>query len=204
MIFFEEKKIAFLFPARNGSTSAVDFLRKSKLKYVALSNRHISLKEAKNCYPQIKDFIIYCFFRNPIERVASCITYELNNINAKNIIRVFNNNVKEKDYKNFLDVYFKNKVQSFVAGRYFLPQWSYYLNNANVKVLDFNNYESELRIASKNLDLENIKIEKENGSKYEAFGINKSEFIYWLTPYMKNYYADDCKFMYENFGRKIE
>jgi len=204
MILFEEKKVAFLFPARNGSTAASKFLRKSKIKYIALENRHIPLKDAKNNFPQIEDYTIYCFFRNPIERVASYITFDLDNVYAKNIIKIFKNDVKGKDYTNFLDVYFKNKVDSYIAGVYFLPQRSYYLNDLNVEVLNFANYESELRRASQGLDLDDIKIERQNQSKYEDSEVNKIEFISWLTPYMKEYFADDCKFMYEKFGYKIE
>lgn len=204
MIFFEEKKIAFLFPAKTGSSTAVHFLKKSKLKYTEVLNKHVSLKGAKNEFPQIKDYVIYCFFRNPVERAASYIIFDENNIYSKNILKIFKSGIKDKDYTNFLDVYFKNKINNFTLAHNFLPQWTHYLNGPNVEVLDFIKYEPELRRASQSLDLDNVEIKKENESKYEDFGVDKSEFVSWLTPYMKDYFADDCKFMYEKFGRRID
>lgn len=201
MLLYEELKIAFLFPVKTGSTTATEFLKQSKFKYRYAEDKHVFLSQAKKLFPQLEHCKIYCFFRNPIERFASHIVMVNGNPSGQNILNAFKNKISGKDYINCMDVYFKNNSRYF--GGYFLPQFPNYLNASNVHALDFANYDFELRKASQELELDTVEIKKENIGQYDKLNIDKSELVAWLTPYMKDHFAEDCKFMYEKFGRRI-
>jgi hypothetical protein len=203
VILFEDKKVAFLFPAKTGSTTVVNYLNHSCLQKTIHEERHLFLDEALKIFPQIEDYKIYCFLRNPVKRFASYLMMSSINQPIKNLIQVFKSGIKES-YFDFINAYFnKNKYLNSYDYRLSAHQIRYF-NKPNVVALDFDNFEFELKSASKNLELSNALVRHNAKGSYELNGIDKQEFLNWLLPFVKTEYADDCDLWQEKFGRKID
>lgn len=203
MIFFEEKKIAFVFPAKTGSTTAMNFLLQSKLKMTVSDavKKHLTPKEAKDKYPILKDFVFYSFLRNPVERFVSALTVSAHEPQFKKLITIGSENPSEKA-DDFLNVLYERN-RHLVPQIFFKPQ-SEYFDSSDIVALDFDNYESELRRASAGLGLENVILNTENKTNYENAGANKNNLIKWLTPYVKKKYAKDFELLIEKFNKSLD
>ena len=117
MIFCKERKIAFFLPPRTGSASLIYIL--SNVGFSITAYRHIFYSKALEIYPQLSNYKLYGFFRNPEDRFVSAIK-ACERTKTENIREVFNNYI-------FL----------------FNPQTNF-LVQPHVTVLDFDNYEDEL------------------------------------------------------------
>lgn len=186
MILFPEQKIAFVFPARTGSTTAVNFLTFSKLKYIKHPDRHIFTDDAILVYPELKNFRIYAMLRHPAEVLASAlISFDCAHQAVKNLFKIAEKNITDS-YFDFMEVYvLKNKLTS----SQYMPQHRYF-NYPNVTVMNYRNYESELRLATKDLDLSNVTIGKFNTNDYSKLNIDKNTFVNWLLPFVQKQYPE--------------
>jgi hypothetical protein len=114
MIFNKEQKIAFLLPPRTGTASLIDKL--SNYGFVESPYRHLFYSKALEIYPQLAEYKLYGFFRNPEDRFISAT-----------------NACSDKEFKYTFSKY----IFLFSQQINFLPQ-------PHVTVLDFDNYEEEL------------------------------------------------------------
>lgn len=202
MIFFEDQKIAFVFPAKTGSTTAIDFLSQSSVKVFVSEtiDQHLTSEEAKAKYPALADFTFYSFFRNPVERFVSALSMSADMLPIKKLMAIGSSNLA-KGVDDFINVYFERNKH--LTPRIFYKPQIDYVNCLNVVALDFDNYEAELKKASQSLGVENAVIDKKRKTNYEEIGVNKENLMKWLTPYVKKNYSEDCKFWAEKFNKYV-
>lgn len=201
MIFCEEKRIAFVFPAKTGSTAARHFFNQSKINvfFDDFSLRHATADEAKFKYPFLKDFTFYAFCRNPIDRFVSSLFESLAIPTIKRLVLLGSKDTVGGMHE-FMNVYYE-RHKSFVEV-FAKPQVHYFQDKAVIP-LDFDLYESELRKVSSNLGMEDVVIEKKRKTNYEEEGANKTNLRKWLTPYVIKNYSMDCEFWVKTFNKPL-
>jgi hypothetical protein len=197
MFIFEEQKIAFVFPPRTGSTTAVEFLASSKLKFVQHSYRHVLPEDAFSTYPHLKAFKVYGFFRHPAEVFTSVLlSQNPSHLSVSKISNLIEKNVKD-GYFEFMEVYFKRN-KDLIFNDMTMCQHKYY-RHFGVIPLDFRNFESELRRVTSNLDLNAVKIGLLNVTENDK----KARFADWLTPFVAKEYPDDFALWQEKFEQRV-
>lgn len=201
MVFFEEKKIAFIFPAKTGSTTARDFLSQSKSKVFVCehADHHLTPEKAKAKYPIVNDFTFYAFCRNPIERFISALFMNIDFWQIRKLVSVASKNPNGGLYE-FMEIYYERNSQYFEI--YLKPQTQYF-SNPEVKVLDFDNYKSELIRATEGLGLEDAILREKRKTDYEGEGANRSNIIKWIAPYIQKNWAQDCEFWVKSFNKPL-
>jgi hypothetical protein len=201
MLIIDEHKLAFAFPAKTGSTTAVQFLSNFKGDVTVLPQKHHLPKDVVKNYPQIKNYRVFCFLRNPVDRFVSALSM-FNGGYFSDLLRVIKNS-DDLDVDGFLKKYFLGKFLGDLKPddpkRYiFMPQIGY-LDECDVVALDFDNYESELRKVTKDLGLDEYEVSHSNKSKDPDLYKVKSKFV----EFVKNQYQDDCELWVSQFGRQL-
>ncbi len=197
MVLFRESKIAFLMPAKTGSTTAVSFLYNSKQATV-FDATHARPLDALKLAPDLAECKVYCFLRNPAERFISSLIMDADkHYFAKNFLNALSRE-NVTDCKDFVDVYYvRNKA--YFGNAFFIPQ-SQYFEHLNVTALDFDNYEAELRKATEGLGLDSFSIGWENKGAHDK----KKEMAKKVVSFVKKEYAQDCALWEEKFGRRMD
>ncbi len=196
MVLFKDQKVAFLLPPKTGTTTAVKFFRNSK-EATIFEGIHLQPEIALEKAPEIVDYKIYCFLRNPVDRFISGLLMFQEHQFIKNLLNVLSKD-SVTDCKDFIDVYYlknKSKVPKII----FCPQHIYF-SGLNVTALDFDNYESELRKATVGLGLDNFSIGWEN----EGLHDKKKEMAKKIVSFVKVEYAKDCELWFQKFGRSLD
>jgi hypothetical protein len=201
VVLFEDKKVAFLLPAKTGSTTVLNYLKHSSLQKTITEERHLYLSEALDQFPQIKEYKVYCFVRNPAKRFASFLMMQLDKQPIKNLINVFKKDIKQ-GYFDFMGAYFLNNRYSYNY-RLSAPQVNYF-GEANVIALDFDDFDAELKKATQDLGIGPAEIKHSGRRDYESEGVDKQKLVDWVMPFVKVEYADDCRLWEERFGRRID
>lgn len=192
MRYCHERKLAFFFPSRTGGVTLTNYfnywmvpvLNPTVYEWKAsdfpednsVKVRHIFPKEAEKFIPEIKDYKRYIFFRNPLTRFASmCSKYKQidPNVTIARIVKYFDN------YKNSL---------------FFAPQIKYY---DNVELLDFDNYELEVKKIGAMFGRTDFTIYKYNSHPYF-----KSQLTDEVKDFVKLVYAEDYKLGKEVLGKE--
>lgn len=143
MLFDKQSKQAFMFPPKCGTHTVSAFLRNCGWKLV--KEQHFVLDQLVKLYPNLSNYQIYVFVRDPLLRFESAILH-----------------VKQKQrdvFANFLskhgiekpveDISYEELIPLFPAlSRQFAwifdPQSKWH-QGSNIKALDFRNMEAELR-----------------------------------------------------------
>ena len=197
MVVFKDHKIAFLFPPKTGSTTAAKFLMNSK-DAVAFDDRHATPKKAIGLEPNLNEYQVYSFLRNPAERFISGVLMFKEYKYTQQLIKVFSRD-DIADYKDFIEIYYERHKDTYFAGL-LLPQARYFNGDFEVTALEFDNYESELRKATAGLGLDGFAIGWENKGAYGG----KKEMAKKVVSYVKTKYAEDCELWFQKFGRRID
>lgn len=198
MLIVDEHRIAFAFPAKTGSTTAVKFISNFKGATKVLPQKHLLPSEVVKDYPQIKDYRIFCFVRNPVDRFVSAMCMNGTEPFIKDLATAVCK-TEDLNVDEFLQKYFLGGVQHGPFRRYmFLPQIKYF-QGFDVTALDFDDYETELRKATEGLGLSDIKVTRENEGDSEM----KKQLTFKVTSFVKAEYAEDCAFWEGKFGRRI-
>jgi hypothetical protein len=196
MVLFKDKKVAFLLPPKTGTTTAVKFFRNSNQATI-FEGIHLEASVAVKQAPEIVDYKIYCFLRNPAERFISGLLMLKEHYFINNFLNALS---KESvtDCKDFVDVYFlrnRNKIPSII----FCPQHIYF-DGLNVTALDFDDYEAELKSATKDLGLDDFSIVWENEGTHEK----KKELAKKVVSFVKKEYPKDCELWLQKFGKSLD
>lgn len=184
-------------PAKTGSTTAVKFLSNSKYATV-FEATHARPLDALKLAPDLNDYKIYCFLRNPAERFISSLMMDADKFYfLKNFLKALSR-PDVTDCKDFVEVYYlRNK--NFLTSAFFVPQCEYF-KHLNVTALDFENYESELRRVTQGLDLDHVDVGLENQGAYA----DKKAMAKKVVSFVKTEYAEDCALWEAKFGRRID
>lgn len=211
MFLFDEQKVVFLLPPKVGSSTAENFLCKSKKPFIKF-DRHTTLKDAVAKYPRIADYKINCFLRNPVDKFMSSVAMlrikawpSSFGIKKRDLMlaaelekvgKTFNG-VENMSFEDYVDAF------SFVKVNYPMILWKQLnwikFGNVTANILDFDNYESSLREATQGLGLEDASFEIVNKTPDQYKGVATDKII----NFVKTEYADDCALWYETFGRSV-
>lgn len=144
MVFNKQSKVAFVCPPRTGSTTLHSYLRDQG--WSRLKEKHHSFDALTKIYPNLAQYKIYGFFRDPLARFESCITYAKQEKYFSKVFeyRLFKANVsktaEEVTYEDVVDCF--DKIFDF-GGFLFKPQ-VFWLEDPRVTALDFRNMKTEL------------------------------------------------------------
>jgi hypothetical protein len=153
MIFQKDSKKAFLLPTKTGTHTTIKFLHNAGWKY--LGGPHFLFDKYANEHPNLLSYTAYCFFRNPLERFVSGILHLKQMPLARGSFKeIVESNYPDRTietitYDEVLDIF--DTVNNRFS-RLFAPQINWQ-THSNTVVLDFDNFESELRRVSGNYEL---------------------------------------------------
>lgn len=186
MFFHKEKKVAFLLSPKKGTHTLVNFL--FKCGFYPLPPAHNQFEWFANKYPNLNQYTIYAFMREPMSHFESAFrhlrryilkTGELTGIDFQSYEQLIE----------YLPV-FQSKPNLDILTK---PQ-SYWLSDARLMLLDFNNFEAELRRITSNTDQPIPKLNVAD----EWRGV--------ITPavenFVRNYYAADYALAKDRLGKE--
>lgn len=198
MIFNKEKLRCLFTPPKNGSTTAKYFLQ--NLGWYAHSQPHPYPDIMIKTYPNLKNYKLYVFIRNPVERFISAVLFakQLNSDYVNKIIHDHNLSINVEDMNFEL---FTTHLNNFKKHFKFIfePQIKW-LTVDNLNFLNFSNYEKEIRRISDTQDSKTYPLMIKNQSKnFEQRIITNN-----LIDFVETEYAHDCKIWREHFGYSLQ
>lgn len=145
MLFDKEKKLCLFEPTKTGTRTAQNFLR--NIGWVFLPPDHGYPDDYLAKYPNLANYKAYCFLRNPIDRFVSAILYlKQQPPCALRFKQVIDENgiaatVETLSYDQFVDHINQFKAKFPIM----LEAQSRWMTLPGTEVLDFDNYEAEIR-----------------------------------------------------------
>ena len=196
MILFKDQKVAFLFPPKTGSTTALEYLLHCK-DAVSIGHKHTAVKQALRTEPNLRDYTVYAFLRNPAEWLISGLLMFREHYYINNFVKALERD-DVFDSKDFAEVYYIRHKNLHPLNT-LAPQIKYFNGDLNVIALDFDNYESELRRATQGLGLDDVAIGWENKGVHDS----KKAMAKKVISLVKSEFADDCALWQERFGKVL-
>lgn len=184
MVFNKQTKQAFIHPAKTGTQTIRAFLK--SVGWKELSMTHSPLDVLIEKYPNLNDYTVYGFLRNPLSRFESAVLHLKRGPVIDNFFRKalrengIDSSLEAVSYETIVNVF--PQVLRGTGG--FLQPQSYWLSHPQVTVLDFDNLETELRRISGNTTQP---IEMLN----TATDFGRSEITQTVRDFVKSQYADD-------------
>ena len=195
MVFNKATKQAFVHPPKTGTHTTQDFLR--TLGWKTLPMTHARTERLIRDYPNLNDYTIYGFLRDPLLRFESVILHLKRMPTVDSIFeKVLRGNgvtdsLEVVSYETVIDV-FPKLAEALPA---FCHQQAAWLDHPKVTVLDFDNYETELRRISGNytspLSIKN---------KSTDFG--KSVVTQRVIDFVRQEYAADYALAKDRLGKE--
>lgn len=151
MLFNKQTKQAFVFPPKNGTHTVVNFLH--QFGWHRNSDHHKTTDLLLSEYPNLNEYTIYGFLRDPIKRFESVILhfkqFPYTRLQFDSFLQEQNATPREQlSYDEFVDL-----IPAMPSNYQILLQpQSDWLAFPQVTVLDFNLFETELRRISGNID----------------------------------------------------
>ena len=195
MIFHKESKQAFVFPPKCGTQTTKNFLDVCKWKNLGMT--HVPTRKHIILYPNLKNYRIYAWFRDPVLRLESGILYIkqigfYTPILDKFLMDQGINKTRETvTYEELIDV-FPEMVKNFDV--IFHPQADWY-DEPNVIPLDFNNMEAELRRITGNYDSKFMILNK-------SYDFGRMPISDKVRNFVREYYAADYAVAKERMGKE--
>lgn len=195
MKFDKASKQAFLFPPKCGSQTAMPFLVQCGWK--STHQAHAVPEFLINKYPNLQNYRLYAFFRNPLARFESAVLYAKQaGLYRKSMDDFLLNQGIDKtretvSYDDLVDV-FPAVKQTF--GVIFKPQVDWY-QVPNVTPLDFDNYEAEIRRITGNTEVPLV-----IRNRSTAFG--KSVITQKVIDFVRQEYAADYALAKDRLGKE--
>lgn len=179
MYFHKEKKIAFVFPPKCGTHTTNNFFE--RLKWHRLPQVHENLEFFANKYPNLNQYKVYGFFRNPLLRFESGVRY------ARRTIPL-----DCDSYDTVIDQFaeLEGRLLAFVR-----PQ-VHWLADPRVTPLDFDNLESELhRVTGESMPIVHLNAA---GDSWRSVITDK------VRAFVREYYAADYALAKDRLGKTYE
>jgi hypothetical protein len=212
MIFNKDKLRCLFLPPKNGTFTARAFLidnadGSQHSGWHTYTDFHHSVvhqypEVAIGKYPNLKNYKHYAFVRNPVDRFVSAILHVkymyvpyIHNIIDKHSL---DTTVKHMTYEQVIDCIDDFKSISDLSSLVFEPQINW-LSLPSVELLDFDNYENEIRRISDfhNAEERPLVIAHKRNNFGESVVTNK------VIEFVETEYAEDCKIWREYFGRRL-
>ena len=195
MIFHKESKLCLFEPTKTGTRTARDFLRNAGWVYIAPDHGYPEDYLAK--YPNLAQYQAYCFLRNPLERFVSAILFlkQLES-GATRIQQVIDENaisatVETLTYEQLIDYLSQFNAKFPIM----LEPQSRWATLPGTEILDFDNYEAEIRRISG--DYTNPIVVQ---NKSTDFG--KSVVTQKVIDFVRQHYAADYALAKDRLGKE--
>jgi len=185
MLFHKPTKTAFVMPPKNGTTSLITFLRKLDFKFVPNKDFQITNighpfpKNLVALYPNLANYTIYGFFRNPLDRYLSIVKM------YKRLGKI----IKPSHFTEFDQVGFK--LPKELAARQ--VEW---FDQPNIAPLDFDNYETEVKAVGQRHGRPDLPVPRMNVGKFDV------EITPDIEAFVRDYYAADYQFAKGVLGKE--
>lgn len=195
MVFNKQNKIAFVCPTRTGSTTLHSYLNSQG--WFRLKEKHHSLEALVKLYPNLSQYKVYGFFRDPLARFESCVMYAKQSrlfpfLFQERITKAnLNKTVETISYEEIIGNF--EKLFDF-GGSLFEPQ-TFWLGDPRVTALDFYNMRSELEKVIGPLPEEIPTLNKSTD-----FG--RSVVTDKVRSFVRDYYAADYQFAKDVLGKE--
>lgn len=153
MFFHKASQQAFVFPPKCGTFTTIIFLRNCGWKTLGAS--HAFTEEFVNKYPNLKNYRIYSWFRDPVKRFESSILHIKQKAHYRPILdqilseQGISETRQTVSYEQLIDIF---PVIAERCDTIFAPQSKWY-TSPNVEPLNFDSMESELRRITGNFEL---------------------------------------------------
>lgn len=200
MLFHKQSKQAVIQPPKTGTTTARSFLEKNGWKQLGL--RHSDPEFLLEKYPNLNNYQIYGFLRNPLARFESAVLHlifkkppELPTFINERLKKVLEqhgiDSTENVSYETIIDI-FPSMKEEFP--NFFKPQANWFKNEKFI-VLDFDNFESELRRIVGNYS---EPVEKLNSSDNFVRG----EVTQKVLDFVRQEYATDYVLAKDRLGKE--
>lgn len=186
MYFNKAQKLCFFEPPKTGTRTAQAFLRSSGWHFLAPD--HGLPEEYLERHPNLIQYKAYMFLRNPLDRFISLILF----IKQSNLALEFKSSeVLHYTYEKFVDVF------DFVKSRFPILSraQSCWATHPTTEVLDFHNYEAEIRRITGNTEVPLV-----IRNKSTAFG--KSAITQKVIDFVRQEYAADYELAKSRLGKE--
>lgn len=146
MLFHREKKLCMFLPPKTGTTTAQAFLKNSGWHY--LMPQHVYPEVLLERHSNLVKYKYYAFLRNPLKRFVSCMMFTKQREGGFEILtkiieeQQLGCTVEDMTYDQFVDNFslIKEKTPSVVY-----EAQSRWMTLPGTEILDFDNYEAEIR-----------------------------------------------------------
>lgn len=195
MMFNKATKQAFVHPPKTGTHTIQKFLIEHDWKKLPMT--HARTERLIRDYPNLNDYTIYGFLRDPLERFESAILHVKRSHRVDQILaRVLQQNgiadsVETVSYETLIGIF---PAVSEVLPAFFRPQ-SAWLDHPKVTVLDFRNIDAELRRIAGNTDRPIVR-------QNVATNFGKSVITRAVEDFVRDHYAPDYALMNSRLGAK--
>lgn len=184
MFFHKDKKVAFLLPPKTGTHTLINFL--PKCGFYALPPLHNRFEWFANKYPNLNQYTVYAFMREPMEYFESAFRHMRRSI-------LPDGELAETNFQSYEQMIDKLPVLQREFQLLTRTQ-SYWLDDSRITLLDFNNFEAELRRITGNADQP---IPKLNAAD-EWRGVITSA----VEQFVREYYAADYALAKDRLGKE--
>lgn len=197
MLFHKAKQLCLFQVPKTGTTTARNFLPAIGWKY--LPPEHGEPAHFLSHYPNLNNYKMFAFVRNPLQRFESSILF----LKALHTERFFqevldkvglDKPIKDVSYDDFVD-YFDafDKRYPIILDRQ--VKW---FSDSRVEALDFDNYETELRKICETTNPQKRPIGWLNSTKAVA----KSEITQKVIDFVRSHYAADYALAKDRLGKE--
>lgn len=195
MIFNKEKKLCMFLPPKTGTQTAKVFLKNVGWHVVMPEHSYPETHLAK--YPNLSDYKCHIFLRNPLDRFVSNVLFLKQHKNGGRIFqKILDENqisttLEAFTYEQFIDLFttIKNNFEMMLD-----PQ-SRWATLPGTEVLDFDNYEAEIRRISE--DYTNPLVVQ---NKSTDFG--RSVVTQKVVDFVRQHYAADYALAKDRLGKE--
>lgn len=195
MIFNKTTKQAFVHPPKTGTHSIRAFLK--ALGWKGIPKTHLRTDQLIAEYPNLNDYTIYGFLRDPLLRFESAVLHLKRAPEAKNY---FENVLRDNGVTDSLEtVSYETVISVFpkLAERLpaFCHQQAVWLDHPKVTILDFDNLEAELRRITGNTT-------QPMESLNTATDFGRSEITQAVRDFVREQYAADYALAKDRLGKE--
>lgn len=194
MIFHKEKKLCMFLPPKTGTQTARAFLLGAGWHIISPQHEAPEFHLAK--YPNLTGYKSYVYLRNPLDRFVSGVLFLKQNAVSRYFkqfleMRGIDTPLEYLTYEQFLDVLEETNNQ---FAKIFSPQVTW-MTHPNTEVLDFDNYEAEIRRISDDHTSPLITYNKSTD-----FG--RSVVTQKVIDFVRQYYAADYALAKDRLGKE--
>lgn len=194
MLFQKEQKLCLFVPPKNGTKTAMTFLREENWKMVKPLS-HILPEHAVEKWPNLTQYNYLMFVRNPLDRFVSTILFNKQR-DSERFQQVLDTceiqeSVEACSYEQVVDNFDHFKSTFNVL---FFPQ-SRWATLPNTEILDFDNYEAEIRRISGNYTIPLV-------IKNKSTDFGRSVVTQKVIDFVRQEYAADYALAKDRLGKE--